>query len=149
MLRDGTGGGVEVGGIKLDMLGHADDVCMLADDAEASSELANSVADKTGQKADTTVNIPKTETMFVHGNVHKESAVTKEEAADVIAGHEHAHEFCPGKKFKTSRGLTMHQRTWCTQAAAVNDDAAVNVVEGHVIDETMSVLHKSNGGKDA
>ena len=47
MLKDRAGGGIEVGGIELDMLG-----CMLADAAEASSELANSVADKTGQKAD-------------------------------------------------------------------------------------------------
>ena len=92
------------------MLGYAGDVCMPADDAEASSELANSVADKTGQKADVAVNIPKTETMLVRGNIYEESAVTKEEAADVIAGYEHACEICAGKKFKTSRGLTMHQR---------------------------------------
>ena len=139
VLKDRAGGGIEVGGIKLDMLGYADGICMLADDAEASSELANSVADKTGQKADMAVNIPKTETMLVHGNVYKESAVTKEEAADVIAGYEHACEFCPGKKFKTSRGLAMHQRKWCTQAAAVDNNAAVNVVEGYVINKMTEV----------
>ena len=128
-----------MGGIKLDMLGRADDVCMLTDDAEASSELADSVADETGQKADVAVDVPKTETMLVHGNVHEESAVTKEEAAAVVAGCDHACEFCPGKTSKTSRGLAMHQRKWCTQAAAANDDAAVDVVEGHVVDETTEV----------
>ena len=85
------------------------------------------------------VNIPKTETTFVHGNTHKESAVTKEEAAEVVAGHDHACEFCPGKKFETSRGLATHQRKWCTQAAAVNDDTAVNVTEGCGVSKTTGV----------
>ena len=117
--------------------------CSPHDDAwggtHSPSELNNSVADKTGQKADMAVNIPKTETMFVHGNTHKESAVAKEEAAEVVAGYDHACEFCPGKKFKTSRGLAMHQRKWCTQAAAVNNNAAVNVVEGYVINKITEV----------
>ena len=115
MLKERTGGGIEACGIELDMLGHAADVCMLADDAEASSELVNSVADETGQKADVAVNVPETDTTFVHGN------------------------------FETSRGLAMHRRKWRAQAAAVEDDVAVSVVEGHDVGKMAGVRGPPDG----
>ena len=117
MLKDGCGGGITIKGVNIDILGYADDLCLVAEDAGASSDQSTSLADKAGDFADMAVNVPKTEAMHVREDAHKQNDVTEAEATAVTATYEHKCQYCPGKAFKTLSGLTKHQSMWCTQAA--------------------------------
>ena len=79
ILKNGVGGGATITGfggstVDVDVLGHADDPCLAATNANVSSAQTASLADKSADFADMAVNAPKTEAMHVRKDEHSAQA---------------------------------------------------------------------------
>ena len=100
ILKSGCGGSVTITGfggnaVDVNVLGCADDLCLAATNATASSAQTTSLADKSADFADMVVGVPKTEAMHVREDEHKCAGITEDEAAAVTSTHEHTCECCP------------------------------------------------------
>ena len=92
--------------LRLDVLGYADDVALIAANVDDMTRRLTAIANASRDNADMNVSIPKTFTQHVHRR--GKLAVTNAEAKAVEKKYKFKCDFCP-RRFKTEKNMQIHR----------------------------------------